>query len=116
MPSRDWKFRIQDIVDSIDKIKIYLDQIDYENFKKNNLLIDAVIRNFEIIGEASNHLPENIRSSNPDIPWKQMRGIRNILLHEYFGVDLETVWYTATIHLPSLNEKLIAILNSDSSK
>lgn len=88
MPSRDWEFRIQDIIDSISKIEKYLDGLDIENFKNNSLVIDAVIRNLEIIGESSNHLPRSLHEKFPKIPWNQMIGLRNILIHQYFGNDL----------------------------
>lgn len=109
MPSRDWKFRIQDIIDSITKIEKYLDGLDIKKFKKNPMVIDAVVRNLEIIGESSNHLPKSVKDNFPTIPWNQMKGLRNILIHEYFGIDTETVWYTATKHLTSLKKELSKI-------
>lgn len=81
-------------------------------FKKNQLVIDAVIRNFEIIGEASNSIPLVIQRKYPDVPWRQMIALRNLLIHEYFGVDLSTVWQTAHKHLPSLKKDLLPLLNN----
>jgi uncharacterized protein with HEPN domain len=72
-------------------------------------VIDAVIRNFEIIGEASKNIPLNIRRLYPSIPWDQMNGMRNVLIHEYFGVDVNTVWHTAKLHLPALKSQLESI-------
>jgi uncharacterized protein with HEPN domain len=110
MSSRDWIFRIKDILQSIDKISLYLADMTLNQFQKNELTIDAIIRNFEIIGEASNHIPLTIRSCYTDIPWEQMKGMRNILIHEYFGVDVKTVWYTAKNHLPFLKKQLETVL------
>lgn len=104
MSSRDWAFRIQDILKAIDKIERYLDKMKLVQFKKNDLVIDAVVRNFEIIGEASKNIPASIRHGHPDIPWIQMAGMRNILIHEYFGVDLETVWYTEKKQLAAISK------------
>ena len=68
------------------------------------------MRNFEIIGEASKHIPLTIYRSYAYVPWKQMNGMRNMLIHEYFGVDVVTVWHTAKKHLPALKKQLETIL------
>jgi uncharacterized protein with HEPN domain len=109
MSSRDWIFRIQDILMAIEKIDSYIEGMNASQFKKNNLVIDAVIRNLEVIGEASKSIPLNIRHHYSDIPWNEMTGMRNILIHEYFGVDVTTVWHTAKKYLPPLKKQLIAI-------
>jgi uncharacterized protein with HEPN domain len=72
MSSRQWIFRIQDILKAIDKIERYVSNMTLANFKKNELVIDAVVRNFEIIGEASKSIPAAIQRSHPDIPWKDL--------------------------------------------
>jgi uncharacterized protein with HEPN domain len=77
--SRDWSFRIKDILTAIENIEKYTAKMTFAQFKKNQLVIDAVIRNFEIIGEASNHIPKAIQSSHPTIPWRQMIALRNFL-------------------------------------
>jgi len=82
-------------------------------FKKNELVIDAVIRNFEIIGEASNSIPLTVQQAHPNIPWRQMAALRNFLTHEYFGVDENTVWQTVKKDLPALKRQLVLLeLNS----
>jgi uncharacterized protein with HEPN domain len=78
-------------------------------FRKNSLVIDAVIRNFEIIGESSVHVPLAFQKENPTLPWKQMKAIRNVLIHEYFGVDVGTVWQTVLMRLPELKQQLLKI-------
>lgn len=110
MSSRDWRFRIQDILKSIQKIEIYVEGLTAAQFKKNELVIDAVVRNLEIIGEASKNISPSIRRLYPDIPWDQMNGMRNILIHEYFGVDIATIWHTSKTHLPILKNQLKSIL------
>lgn len=91
MSSKSWTFRIHDILRAMDKIESYLTGITFSQFKKNELVIDAVVRNFEIIGEASKNIPLSIRRSHTEIPWNQMCGMRNILIHEYFGVDIKII-------------------------
>ena len=107
--SRDWSFRIKDILHAIDKIEQYTKNMTASEFKKNELVKDAVIRNFEIIGEASNSVPIVIQNAHPHIPWRQMIGLRNLLIHEYFGVDVSAVWQTANTHLPTLKQQLLAL-------
>lgn len=75
-------------------------------FFSDQKTIDAVIRNLEIIGEAATHVPPEIQLTHPQIPWAQMKGIRNILIHEYFGVDEDVVWQTIQKNLPQLTEQL----------
>jgi len=83
MSSRDWHFRIEDILKSIKKIEAYIEGMTASQFKKNELVIDAVVRNLEIIGEASKNISPTTRRLYKDIPWDQMNGMRNILIHEY---------------------------------
>lgn len=104
--SRVWAFRIQDILHAIEKIERFTAGMSLSEFKKNVLVIDAVVRNFEIIGEASNAIPPSVRDAHPQIPWKPIIGLRNLLIHEYFGVDLDTVWETLQVHLPNLKQQL----------
>jgi len=104
---REWHFRVQDILQSIDKIERFIRGMTLNQFKKNELVIDAVVRNLEIIGEASKSIPVAIKRSNSDIPWEHMSGMRNILIHEYFGVDIKIVWHTSKKSLPSLRKQLI---------
>lgn len=107
--SRDWSFRIKDILHAIDKIEHYTKNMTAAEFKKNELVIDAVIRNFEIIGEASNSLPITFQRDYPHIPWRQMIALRNILIHEYFGVDVSTIWQTTRLYLPTLKQQLLSL-------
>jgi len=113
MPSRDWHFRIQDILECMSRINGYTAGMTYETFCANQLVIDAVVRNLEVIGEAANHVPAGIQQRYPDLPWVEMRGIRNLLIHEYFGISIEIVWKTVQENLPPVEPKLQALLRQE---
>jgi uncharacterized protein with HEPN domain len=83
--------------------------LNYDGWMKDQKTIDAVIRNLEIIGEAAANVPREIQDLYVDIPWYQMKGMRNILIHEYFGVDNDVLWNTIQKDLPVLKEKLQAV-------
>ena len=91
---RSQKLYFSDIIESITKILEYTKGIDYDKFTKNSMIFDAVVRNFEIIGEAAKSISDKIKSEYPDIPWADMVGMRNILIHGYFGIDYSIVWNT----------------------
>jgi len=82
------------------RITGYIDGKNFSDFKKDYMLVDAVVRNFEIIGEASKNIPLSIQEKYPEIPWKKMYGLRNLISHEYFGVDYEMLWEISTVSLP----------------
>ncbi|WP_041279257.1 HepT-like ribonuclease domain-containing protein [Desulfobacula toluolica] len=108
MSPRSWKFRIEDIIEALDRIFHYVKDLNYDGWMKDQKTIDAVIRNLEIIGEAAANVPQEIQDLYVDIPWYQMKGMRNILIHEYFGVDNDVLWNTIKKDLPVLMEKLQA--------
>jgi len=103
---REWKFRLQDILEAIERIDRYTEDMDYVAWLRDQKTVDAVIRNLEIIGEAASHIPQEVEGQYSDVPWKEMRGIRTILAHEYFGVDLEVIWKTIQDDLPTVRKKL----------
>ncbi|MBW2075806.1 MAG: DUF86 domain-containing protein [Deltaproteobacteria bacterium] len=107
MPYRSWQFRIDDIIEAINKIERYTHGIDFESWQHDEKTVDAVIRNLEVIGEASSHLPVEIQEQYENVPWNMMKGIRNILAHEYFDIDLEIVWKTVKEDLPILKKRLL---------
>ncbi len=102
---------IEHILESINKIEKYTDSISVHEFVENTLIQDAVVRNFEIIGEATKNLSINFRNKYPDIPWKKMAGMRDILIHDYLGLDLYAVWDTIERDLPNLKNDLLKIIN-----
>lgn len=111
MSPRNWKFRLEDINDALEMISQYVEGMDYVSWEKDRKTIDAVIRNIEIIGEAASKVPENIQEQYSEVPWYQMKGMRNILIHEYFGVDINVLWKTIHGDLPSLKTKIDRILS-----
>jgi len=92
---------LEDIQTAIKRINEYIEGYDFERFKRDLKTIDAVIRNFEIIGEASKNLKKEIKKKYPDVPWEEMYYLRNRITHEYFGVDYDILWDIATNYLPS---------------
>jgi uncharacterized protein with HEPN domain len=112
MSKREVKLYVKDIIDSIQKIQQYTKGLSLRQFKKKDLVIDAVVRNFEIIGEASKNIPEEIKSRYPDIPWREMAGMRDKVIHEYFGVDFDILWKTISTRLAFLKKSLNSIYQS----
>ena len=92
MMEKDYRDYIQDILDSIDEIYVFIGQMSREEFLNDRKTVKAVLRNLEIVGEAAKKIPPPLRDKYPDIPWKKMAGLRDKLIHEYFGVDLEIIW------------------------
>ncbi|MEO8823548.1 MAG: DUF86 domain-containing protein [Ginsengibacter sp.] len=106
MSKREPYLLVEDIIDSADKILDYTRNFSFEQFTRDSKTIDAVIRNFEIIGEAANRLPEDFKDKYPNIDWHRIRGFRNRIVHDYFGVDFSIVWEIIETFLPSLIETL----------
>ena len=96
---RGYKMYFDDIVTAIARILEYTEGCDLENFKRDYKTVDAVVRNFEIIGEAANNIPNEIKEQYPDVPWYEMYSLRNRISHEYFGIDYEISWDIITNHL-----------------
>ena len=107
---RDDTTYLQHIVDAIAKTEAYLENVDEATFNRNTLIQDAVIRQIEIIGEAAKHLSRPLRKKYQFVPWSDMAGMRDKLIHAYFGVDITQVWLTATDDLPQLKPVLEEII------
>ncbi len=106
MSKRTPELLVQDMLDSCHKIMVYTQDMSYDDFIKDSKTIDAVIRNFEIIGEAASRLPESYKDIHPEIDWHRIRGFRNRIVHDYMGIDFEIVW---AIRDQYLNELIIAL-------
>lgn len=106
MSKRDWILLFEDILESIYKIENYTKELSFDDFAVNTLVIDGVIRNIEIIGEASKNIPSEIQEKFSDIPWKKLKGIRNRIIHEYFKVDITIIWFIVQNELTPLREAL----------
>jgi uncharacterized protein with HEPN domain len=91
-PERSWKIRLEDMLICIAKIKAYTLGMTFEKIRDDDKTVDAVIGNFEIIGEAAWHIPLEIQEKYPKLAWLEMRGMRNIVAHEYFGISLSIIW------------------------
>lgn len=110
MSKRDETLLFEDVLEAIGRIREYTRGYSKEGFFRDQKTIDAVIRNLEIIGEACGQVPGPVRERYPQIPWRKIVGVRNIVIHHNFGVDLETVWFIITRQLPDLQSSLRAIL------
>lgn len=114
MRKRDYGDYIQDILDSINDIENFTQDITSEEFTKDRKTINAVIRSTEVIGEATKKIPKSIKDKHPAIPWKKMAGMRDKLIHEYFGIDVEILWKVAKDELPPLKPLIQKMLKEES--
>lgn len=112
MKTKNHRLHLEDILEAVEKIQRYVKGLTYDTFVKKDMTVDAVIRNLEIIGEAAKNLPQDIKEKYPDIPWKRMIGLRNIAVHEYFGVDLSIIWEIVTRNLPETKARIVEVLES----
>ncbi len=111
MSKRDFLLLLDDMLQSALKIKRYTKDINYNSFVSDEKTIDAVVRNFEIIGEAANRISPDFRDCNPEIEWTRIRGFRNRIVHDYFGIDYEIVWSIIESYLDELINWLETIIN-----
>jgi uncharacterized protein with HEPN domain len=104
--------RIQDILDAISKIQSYTTGMDYNSFRTDEKTVDAVVRNFQIIGEAARYIPAEVEARWTQLPWADMRDMRNVVIHEYFGVSRAILWQTIVDDLPPFPALLQQILQA----
>lgn len=110
---RDWRFRVRDILAGVRASLEYTDGMTYEEFIADRRTKDAVIRNLMTMGESVRWIPGPIREAHPDVPWSTMRGVRNVVVHEYFGIDDRILWNTLSHDLPPLIARLEAVLGHE---
>jgi uncharacterized protein with HEPN domain len=113
VPSRDWQFRIRDIVQAMTAIQNRVDGLSFAEFRENETVIKAVFYDFLIIGEAATNLPSEIQARYPHIPWRVMGDMRNVIAHEYFQVNLNLVWRTVENNLPEVLIKLQELMETE---
>ena len=115
MPPRDWTIRLEDMVEAGEKTLRYTQGMpNLQAFRLNEMAVDAVIRNVQIIGEAARHIPEEVQTRYPGVDWVGMRGMRNILVHQYGAVRLDVVWHVVQNDIPAALPRLREILERES--
>ena len=108
---RDYKVYLEDILEAIGKVSRYTVGLSQEAFSGDEKTLDAVVRNLEVIGEAIKKVPGKIRSKYPEVEWKKIAGLRDILMHEYFGIDVDIIWDIVQNKLPVLEKQVNLILS-----
>ena len=113
MSERQVRDSLQDMLEAARRILLYIESIDFEQFRGDYKTQDAVLRNLEVLGEAAKNIPDDFRDEHPDLPWTDLARTRDRLIHHYFGVNLDVVWGITEIELPDVADKLETILNQD---
>ena len=106
MSERDWRLFLMDIRESTRRVLEYVGSMSREEFMRDSKTVDAVIRNLAIIGEAAKKVPADIRRQHPSVEWKKMAGLRDIVIHDYFGIDEDIIWDVVSVKKPELNEQM----------
>ena len=112
MSDRIWWFRLRDILDAIDFVSKHLEGVTYEEFRADEVLQRAILHTLEIAGEATTGIPDELTCLHPEIPWRGMNDFRNVIVHQYFRIDLELVWNVTHRDLLPLRGRIAEILES----
>lgn len=110
MSKRGIELYLADIQNAVRKIEKYTRGIDFAEFCRDEQIIDAVVRNLSVIGEAAGNIPKEVKAKNSDVAWKEIAGMRNKVVHEYFGVDEEILWQTIQDDLPVFKKQILALM------
>lgn len=113
MKNREYMDYLIDILNSINEVEVFIWNMTYEDFIEDKKTSNAVIRSIEVMGEATKQIPKPVREKDSSIPWKKMAGMRDKMIHEYFGVDYDTVWRTAKNILPKLKGKISKLIKQE---
>jgi len=111
-PVRAWRFYLDDMIEFVRKARAYTAGLDQAGFVAQAVVYDATLRNLELLGEAATHVPDDVRTAHPEVPWRQVIATRNRLIHGYLGIDDDTVWSIVHDDLPRLSTQLIALRDS----
>ena len=106
MPERDWKIRVKDIKEALDRILEYSAGMQRDEFFSDRKTYDAVKLNLEIIGEAAKNIPDDVKAKHPDIKWKQIAGLRDFIAHEYSGLSEDVIWGVVEVDAPELKTQI----------
>lgn len=107
---RDYKVYLQDVLEATERIRGYITGLSLKTFSEDAKTVDAVVRNLEVIGEAIKQVPEDVRLKYTQVEWKRITGLRDILIHQYFGVDVEIIWDIVQNKLPVLETQIMQII------
>jgi len=110
MKRRDLRDYLQDILDAVDDVESFVGNLTYEEFIHDRKTLNAVIRSIEVIGEASKKLPDALKAKYSELPWREITGMRDKLIHAYFGMDTETIWKTVKENIPPLKKSIQKML------
>ena len=110
---RNYLLYLEDILESAIKVQSYAGDLSFEDILKDEMRIDAIVRNFEIIGEASSKIPQEIRDKYPSVEWKRISDFRNVLAHEYFGIKYKIMWDIIKNKLPELEKQIKPIIDRE---
>jgi uncharacterized protein with HEPN domain len=108
-----WRLLLGDMLNSAAKIERYTRDITFDEFVSDELRVDGVVLNFVIIGEAATRMPAEVQIRAPNVPWRDLRGMRNIIVHAYFAIDLDVVWNTAKKDIPAFAAAVTALIAED---
>ena len=110
---REYRLYLEDMQEACQKVQRYVEGVSFEAFTGNSMRVDAVLHNLLIIGEAVKGVPDEMRKEHTDIEWRKIAGLRDIVAHEYFGIDFEIIWDVVQNKLPDLNQSIASILAGD---